>query len=67
MSSSKKIRTYCLRDCHQISLSANLSELYYFLFPLKSSENLQFSYDFRGNRCKLIPMNSLNARSEMWQ
>ena len=37
------------------------------LFPLKSSENLWFSDDFRGNNCILIRLNSLNMWSEIWR
>ena len=36
------------------------------LFPLKSSENLWLSDDFRGNRSELIGLNSLNISSEIW-
>ena len=35
------------------------------LFPLKSSENLRFSDDFRENRSQLIRLNSVNNRSEL--
>ena len=37
------------------------------LFLLKSSENLWFSDDIRGNKRKLIRLNLLNIRSTIWK
>ena len=39
----------------------------YLLLPLKLSESLYFSDDFRGKRSKLIRLNLFNARSEIWR
>ena len=48
-------------------LWANLNELINFCPPRKSSENLRFSDDFRGNRSWLIHLNLLNIRGEIWR
>ena len=56
-------------DCLQTSLLifSELKLINSLLFPLKASENHRFSDDFRGNRCHLICLNSLNIRSEVWR
>ena len=52
--------------CSGGNLSANLSHLIIF-FPLKSSENLWLSVDFRGNTISLVPLNCLSIRSKIWR
>ena len=50
--------------CTTVLLS-EFKETNQLLFPLESSD--KFSDDFRGNRSKLIHLNSLSIRSKIWR
>ena len=54
-------------DRHQISLRISRELINQLLFPLKSSENLWFSNDFRGYGNQSIRSNTLNIISEIWR
>ena len=59
--------TLLLLGAHPQASLLILSKLMNFYSPLKSSENLRFSDDFRRNISSLIHLNSLNIRNKIWK
>ena len=61
--------SYLFKDrCHiSLLVISEFKQINYILLPLKSSESLWFSDNFRGYKSYLICLNSLNIRSKLWQ
>ena len=68
-SSGRLVELETFIDRLQISLLilSEYNRINELIVPLKSSENLWFSNDFRENRSKFIHLKSLNIREEIWR
>lgn len=55
------------RSSSNCASNINIKRISQLLFPLKSTKNRRFFYDFRGNRSQLIWSNALNLRRATWR